>query len=165
MLAGALPAMAMLAAVQTVEAPPEFAVLVVDFRGDAQFAGLPKVCPGSDPADAQEDEVCIAELYDAPVRIVRRIAGTPKVTGRSLRFTAHAIRVSSGSRMLVMAYRWKRDWLFAPWWELPDKRGEVCLEKVSAERLRIEPEWSRWRLRTIVGEGNGIPYPLRCLRL
>ncbi|WP_447725060.1 hypothetical protein [Sphingomonas koreensis] len=164
MLAGALPAAAMLFASPGAEAPPEFAILVVEFRGAAKFAGFPKICPGANPSEASENSVCIAELYDARVRIVRRISGPPKVTGWTLRYTAHVLRVQEGARMLVMAYRWESGRLFAPWWDLPDERDEVCLDARHAEHLRIKAEWSRWRERVITGGGGGT-YPMRCLRL
>lgn len=165
MLAGALPAAAMLLAAPGADPPPEFAVLVVEFRDDSKFGGFPKVCPGGSPGEGNEDSICIAELYDAPVRLLRRISGPSKVTGWRLRFTAHALRVHVGARMLVMAYRWDGDRLFAPWWELPDERGEVCLDVRNAEYLGIKAEWSRWRERVTVGEGDAIPYSSRCLRL
>ena len=164
MLGGALPAAAILLAAQNVGPPPEFAVLVVEFEADAKFAGLPRVCPDADPGEAQEGVVCTAELYDAPVQVARHIAGA-RLTGHSLRFPGHALRVRAGSRMLVSAQRWKSGWLFARWWELPDARGEVCLDAQEAGHLRITATWSRWRSRTVVGEGDGISYPLRCLRL
>ena len=165
MLAGALPEMAMLAAAQSAEPPPEFAVLVVEFRSVAKFAGIPKVCPGADPGKASEDDICIAELYDVPVRTVRRISGPPKVEGRNLRYTAHNLNGPEGRRMLVMAYPWKREWLVAGWWNIPDERGEVCLDVQDAENLRIKAEWLRWREHVLAGEGDGKSHPVRCLRL
>lgn len=166
MLAGALPAVAMLLAGQQVaQPPPEFAVLVVEFGGVAKFAGEPKVCPGADPSEASEDDLCIAEVYDVPVRTVRRISGSPKVAGRALRYTAHNLYGPAGRRLLVKAFPWKRGWLVAGWWRLPNERGEVCLDGQEAEELRITARWSRWREEVIVGKGGGKSYPMRCLRL
>lgn len=164
MPAAALPVVAMLVAVEHAEPPPKVAVLVVEFEAESKFIGLPEVCPGSDPNEARADEVCTAELYDAPVRVVRHIGGA-RLSGHSLRFPGHALRVRQGARMLVLAQPWKSGWLFASWWDRPDARGEVCLDAEQAGHLRITSEWSRWRARTIMGEGDGVSYPMRCLRL
>lgn len=167
MLAGALPAAAMLlAGQQEAEAspPPEFAVLVVEFGGVAKFAGVPKVCPGDDSGEASEDDICVAEVYDVPVRTVRRISGPPKVAGRMLRYTAHNLYGPAGRRLLVKVFPWRPGWLVAGWWDLPDERGEVCLDWQDAEALRITAHWSRWPAR-VTGGGNAISHPVRCLRL
>lgn len=162
---GALPAVAMLFAAPSTEPPPEFAVLVVEFREVAKFAGFPKVCPGTAPDEASEDDLCIAELYDAPIRVVRRISGPPKIVGRKLRYTAHNLYGPPGRRLLAEVWLWKREWLVAAWWDLPDERGEVCLDAQDAESLRIKAQWSRWRERVTDGQGDGKSYPMRCLRL
>lgn len=165
MLAGALPAAAMLLAAPSADPPPEFAVLVIEFREVAKFAGFPKVCPGTAPGQASEDDLCIAELYDVPVRTVRRISGSPKVAGRMLRYTAHNLYAPPGRRLLVQAFPWKRDWLVAGWWEMPDEHGEICLDAQDAENLQIAAEWSWWRERVRVGAGDGKSDSSRCLRL
>jgi hypothetical protein len=165
MWGGALPVAAMLFATPGADPPPEFAVLAIEFREVATFAGFPKVCPGTAPGEASEDDLCIAELYDVPVRMVRRISGPPRVAGRMLRYTAHNLYGPAGRRLLVQAFLWKRDWLFAGWWEMPDERGEVCLDAQDAENLQIKAQWSRWREQAAVEAGDGKSHPIRCLRL
>lgn len=166
MLGGVLPAVAILVAAQEVQAPPEFAVLVVEFRAVAEFAGVPAVCPGSAPNEAvSEEDICVVELYDVSVRTVRRISGPAKVAGRMLRYTAHNLNGPVGRRLLVQAFPWKREWLVAGWWDTPDERGEVCLDAQDAENLQIEAQWSRWREPVIAEHGRVMPYPVRCLRL
>ena len=151
------------------EAPkaPERALLVVEFRAKAKFAGFPARCPDEDPAAEPDPEaICTAGFFEGPVRIVRRLAGPDFVRGARLRYTAHAYPMFRGMRLLVIAYvRPDGGGLFAPWWEWPDERGEVCLEDHEAAFLEITDVWRQWRERVVIGEVDGKRYPMRCLNL
>ncbi|MEZ0243031.1 MAG: hypothetical protein ACAH11_06615 [Sphingomonas sp.] len=146
--------------------PPELAVLLVEFRADAKFIGFPRHCPGATPEeDASPDMICTAALYEGPVHVVRQIGGSRSVYGDRMRYTAHAYSIPAGGRLLVRAYRMPDEpGMFATWWKWPDENGEICIDAAEAKAMEIEARWLKWRARTIIGEGDGKAYPVRCLK-
>lgn len=161
----ALPAL-LAASATAPEAPnaPEPALLVVEFKAKAKFAGYPARCPDQDPAAAPDPEaICTAGLFEGPVRIVRRLAGPDSVRGARLRYPAHAYPMYRGMRLLVLAYVRPGGGLHAPWWKWPNDQGEVCLDDYVAKRLDISEVWRRWPERVIVGEVER--FPVRCVDL
>lgn len=161
-------ALALAAALPSVDAadPPETAVLLVEFQSDARFIGFPQHCPGATAdEDASPEMICTAELWEAPTYVVRQIGGARSVYGDRLRYTAHAFRIPAGVRLLVRAYKMPdAPGMFAFWWRAPDENGEICLDAAEATALDIEARWLKWRARTIIGEGDGKAYPMRCLK-
>jgi hypothetical protein len=145
----------------------ERALLVVEFTARAKFIGFPKHCPGAtEEEEAEGDVLCTAALYEGPVRIVQRLAGSPAVKGKRLRYTAHAYPMVRGMRLLVLAYVMPENGnMFAPYWEWPGEEGDVCLDAKQAAALEVTEAWQHWRERAIIGEGDGKRYPVRCTML
>jgi hypothetical protein len=123
----------MLAAAQgpaeTPPVAPEPSIMVVEFPRGVPMIGFPAHCPGSPPDADPAEEICLAELYQGRIRVVRHISGPRVAMGSRLRLTAHARGWPGGTRMLVATVpfddRGTRG-QFAFFWEMPEENGDYC---------------------------------------
>jgi hypothetical protein len=107
---------------------PEPTLMIVEFPRGTRFIGFPKHCPGSTD-DTEDDEVCLAELYEGPAFVVRHLSGPPVRRGERLRLTAHSRNWPAGTRMLVLTRPFDDQGTtgnFAIWWQLPDEDDNYC---------------------------------------
>ena len=136
----------------------DFAVVLIELTGRSEYKGVPLICPG-DTEPTKPDDICLSAVYDVPIDRVRRIAGPRSIRGRRLRYKIIESGLPEGMTILAAVVRTDdAPGLYAPWWKMPDERGDICLSREDAESLKIVPQWSRWNARVI-----GVHYPVRCL--
>jgi hypothetical protein len=128
---GLVAAAAALASAGAAETPPprEPTVMIVEFPRGAPFLGFPARCPGSPPDADPAEEICLAELYQGRIRVVRHISGPRVAMGTRLRLTAHARNWPHGMRMMVATVPFNDNGTrgqFAFWWETPEENGDYC---------------------------------------
>jgi len=137
--------------------PVDYGVVLIELTGKSEYKGVPLICPG-DSVPKPED-LCMSAVYDVPIDIVRRIAGPPSIRGHKLRYKIIESGFPQGMTILAVVVRTSdAPGLYAPWWKMPDERGDICLSREDADDLKIVPQWSHWRSR-VIGES----YPVRCL--
>ncbi len=142
--------------------PVDFSVVLIELTGKSEYKGVPLICPG-DSEPSKPEDFCMSAVHDAPIEIVRRIAGSPSIRGRKLRYKIIEFGFPQGTTILAAVVRTKdAPGLYAPWWQRPDERGEICLDREAADDLQIVPQWSHWKSRAI-HDGRGGSRPFRCL--
>ena len=106
------------------EPAPEPTLMIVEFTQGAPMIGFPRGC-----GDSDDGSICLAEVYQGPVRVVRHLSG-PRLGRRSLvRLTAHARRWRPGTRMLVATRPFEDQGTtgqFAIWWRSPEADGDFA---------------------------------------
>jgi hypothetical protein len=115
----------------TDNAASEDSTLLVELRDNARMIGLPAVCPGSSPDENQEEIICLAELYEVPVRVLRHIDGAPTPRRLNVRFTAHSFhavwRRNVRFLLIVRPFEDKgRTGHFAWFWDWENDEGRFC---------------------------------------
>jgi hypothetical protein len=108
---------------------PRTTVMVAEFPRGVVVIGSPARCPGAPAEEDAEDSICLAELYEGRVRVVRHISGPRVRMGTRVRMTAHARRWPPGTRMLVATVPFNdrgTTGRFAFWWDMPEERGDFC---------------------------------------
>ena len=115
---------------RTPEPAPEPTLMIVEFTSGAPMIGFPAHCPGAPPDEPASESICLAEVYQGPVRVVRHLSG-PRLGRRSLvRLTAHARRWRAGTRMIVATRPFEDQGTtgqFAVWWQSPEADGDFCM--------------------------------------
>jgi hypothetical protein len=105
-------------------------MMIVEFTRGAPMIGFPRRCPGSTEEVPPEDEICLAELYQGRVRVVRHLSG-PRLGRHGLvRLTAHARHWRPGTRMIVATHPFADQGTtgqFAFWWDLPRDDEDYCV--------------------------------------
>jgi len=120
-------------AVDTDEAAAEeVSYLLVELLGRAKMVGYPAVCPGSSPDDDQSEIVCIAELYEAPARVIDHLGGAKTSRRLNIRFTAHSYNVvwKRNRRFLLSVIPFNdkgREGYFAFNWDWENDKREFCV--------------------------------------
>lgn len=115
---------------QIIEPAPEPTLMIVEFPSGAPVIGLPARCPGAPPDEPANESICLAELYQGPVRVVRHLSGPRLGRGLLVRLTAHARRWRPGTRMIVATRPFEDQGTagqFAIWWLSPEADGDFCL--------------------------------------
>jgi hypothetical protein len=69
---------------------PEPSFVFAQIDQPARMIGYPAVCPGSSPEEDQSEVICLAELYEADVRVLRHLDGPETGDTLRVRFTAHS---------------------------------------------------------------------------
>lgn len=105
--------------------------LLVEVTQPAKMIGYPEVCPGTSPEDDQNDVICLAELYEARVRVLRDFASGRARGNLTVRFTAHSFHAvwRKGVRFIVQLRPFEdkgKKGQFASFWDWEDKRGMFC---------------------------------------
>ena len=123
---------------------PDTSAVLVELLGNAKFVGFPAVCPGTLPEDNQDEVICLAELYEVPVRVIRPLGGVRTAKRLTIRFTAHSFHAvwRKHSRFLldIVPFEDKgRRGHFAWYWDWPDDNGRFCQDSGSVENIRSEP--------------------------
>ncbi|MEP5509683.1 MAG: hypothetical protein ABJP70_09460 [Erythrobacter sp.] len=114
------------------EAAPEQSLLLVELLGPAKMIGFPAVCPGSSPEDDQSDMICLAELYEAPARVIKTLDGVKTKRRLNIRFTAHSAYVvwKKDRRFVLSVVPFEdegRTGHFAWFWDYEEENGEFCV--------------------------------------
>lgn len=115
------------------EAPPPRSYLLVELLGPAKMIGYPAVCPGSSPDEDQSQLICMAELYEAPARVIQHLGGAQTEKRLNIRFTAHSFFAvwQKDVRFLLSVIPFEdkgRTGHFAYSWEWENDRGEFCID-------------------------------------
>jgi hypothetical protein len=112
--------------------PVDYAVVLVELTGRSEYKGVPLICPG-DTEPSRPDDVCISAVYDVPIDIVRRVGGVSSIRGRKLRYKIAESGFPEGITILAAVVRTAdTPGLYAPWWKMPDERGDICLNREDA---------------------------------
>ncbi len=85
-----LPLLAAPAAAQKANEAADRSFVLVRLTSSAEMIGFPAVCPGSSPEEDQSQIICMAELYEADVRVIRHLGGPEVGPTLRVRFTAHS---------------------------------------------------------------------------
>lgn len=135
--------------------PQDPSVLLVEALGPARYGGTPQSCVEPD-ADG-EIPICMMELYEADVRVLRRFDG-PDIGRRAvIRFTTHSFNVvwQRGVRFILNTQPFEdqgRSGHFASYWDWEDAAGQFCESPEALARMNNSPlanVYLRGRLRTI----------------
>lgn len=144
-------------------------VMIVELPRGARYAGLPQRCPGA-PVDADPaEEVCFAELYQGPARMVRHLSGPSVERLATLRLTAHARRWRPGMRLMVATRPFEDGdgrGNFAVWWQLPEANGEFCQSVENLARWQDNPirrQYLSGHLRYFRAQGYLESAEFRCI--
>lgn len=118
----------------------EPSTILVELLGDAKMIGYPAVCPGSSPDESQDDIICMAELYEAPARVLRHIGGDKTPRRLNIRFTAHSFHAVWDKRvrflLVVAPFEDKgRSGHFAHYWDWENEHGLFCQSTDMVERI------------------------------
>lgn len=147
------------------EAPPPPlpppSLLLVEVVRPARYIGTPRIC--EEPDENGEMPICMMELYEADVRVLRRWHG-PDIGQRvTIRFTAHSFRVvwQSGVRFILATRPFEdqgRSGHFANYWDWEDDGGRFCKDADTIARFDHPPlqqVYERGRLRTVPHDTDG----------
>lgn len=129
------------AQVHSAESP---STLLVRVESAAKFIGFPQVCPGSTPDDSEEDAICLAELYEAKVKVLRHVGGTPTQKNLTVRFTAHSYHAvwRREARFLIVVAPFEdkgRHGHFASFWDWENNEGRFCEEQETIAQMGAIP--------------------------
>ena len=105
--------------------------VLVRLSGDAKMIGYPAVCPGTSPQEDQSQILCMAELYEAPVRVIRHLGGPRTDRALTIRFTAHSFyavwRKDVRFLLSVVPFEDKGSTGHFAWqWDWENENGEFC---------------------------------------
>lgn len=122
------------APIQARAVEPERSFLLVEVTSPAKFVGFPAVCPGTSPDENQEEIVCMAELYEARVKVLRHLGGAPTNRRLKIRFTAHSFSAvwQRNVRFLIVAAPFEDKGSagqFALDWDWEDEDGLFCRDE------------------------------------
>ena len=122
------------APVQAQAVEPEPSSLLVEVTSPAKFVGFPAVCPGTSPDENQEEIVCVGELYEARVKVLRHLGGAPTKRRLTIRFTAHSFSAvwQRNVRFLIVAAPFEDNGSaghFALDWDWEDEEGLFCRDE------------------------------------
>lgn len=122
------------ASVQARAVESEPSTLLVEVTSPAKFVGFPAVCPGTSPDENQEEIVCVGELYEARVKVLRHLGGAPTKHRLTIRFTAHSFSAvwQRHVRFLIVAGPFEDNGSaghFALDWDWEDEDGLFCREE------------------------------------
>jgi hypothetical protein len=118
--------------------------LLVRVESAAKFIGFPQACLGS-TADENEDEaVCLAELYEAKVKVLRHLGGGPTPQYLTVRFTAHSYHAvwQRNVRFLIVAAPFEdkgRRGHFASFWDWENEKARFCEEQETIAGWGLTP--------------------------
>jgi hypothetical protein len=110
---------------------PEPSSLLVKISNPAKMIGYPAVCPGSTPEENQEEILCMAELYEAKVRVLRHLGGPKTDHYLTIRFTAHSFHAvwRKNVRFLLMVTPFEDKGSrghFAFYWDWENGQRKFC---------------------------------------
>jgi hypothetical protein len=128
---------------ETIEKPGP-STLIVRLTSSAKMIGFPAVCPGTTPEEMNPDDICMAELYEARVRVLRNLGGTQTPRDLTIRFTAHSFHIvwQKGVRFLLVVSPFEDKGAkghFAQYWDWEDENGQFCKDLSSHEKGDWEP--------------------------
>ena len=111
--------------------PAEPSTLLVQLTGKAKMIGYPAVCPGSSADDNQSEIICMAELYEAPARVIQHLDGARTERRLTIRFTAHSFHAvwQKDVRFLLGVVPFEDKGAtghFAYFWDCEGDTGEFC---------------------------------------
>lgn len=110
---------------------PDASSLLVQITKPAKMIGYPAVCPGSSPEENQDEILCLAELYEAKVRVLRHLGGPKTVRHLTIRFTAHSFhavwRKNVRFLLIVKPFEDKGNpGHFAHYWDWENEQRKFC---------------------------------------
>ena len=137
------------------EAPPPPSLLLVEVVRPARMIGTPRIC--EEPDENGEMPVCLMELYEADVRVLRRWDGPDIGRRATIRFTAHSFYAvwRRGVRLILATRPFEdqgREGNFANYWDWENGEGRFCESVDTIARFDHTPLrqiYERGRLRTI----------------
>ncbi len=111
--------------------PADASYLLVQLTGKVKWIGYPAVCPGSSPDEDQSGSICVAELFEAPARVIQHLGGAQTERRLTIRFTAHSFRRvwDKNVRFLLGVVPFDDKGAtghFAYFWHWEDGEGEFC---------------------------------------
>jgi hypothetical protein len=123
---------------------PDPSSLLVKISKPAKMIGYPAVCPGSSPEENQEEILCMAELYEAKVRVLRHLGGTVTERYLTIRFTAHSFHAvwRKNVRFLLMVTPFEdkgNRGHFAYYWDWENEEREFCIGADEIDALDPSP--------------------------
>lgn len=134
--------------------------ILVEIQHPAKMIGFPAVCPGTSAEDDQSEIVCMAELYEAPVRVLDHLGGKRTKKWLNIRFTAHSFSAvwKKDRRFLLSVVPFEdngQKGYFAYSWEWENDDGEFCIQEDSIGDT-IEPyqKFYEGGRTMITGENN-----------
>lgn len=154
---------------QTGQPVPEPTVMIVEFPEGAPMIGFPRRCPGA-PADEDDSEwICLAELYQGRIEIIRHLSGPRARRGEFVRLTAHARNWYPGLQMIVATVPFRDGGItgrFAWWWHLPEANDDFCLptEELPGSEEHIRRAFESGYLRRFKPFGYIERVEARCIR-
>ena len=135
--------------------PPPPALLLVEVVRPARYIGTPRIC--EEPDDNGDIPICLMELYEADVRVLRHYDG-PYIDRRvTVRFTAHSFHAvwQRGVRFILAIRPFEdqgRNGHFANYWDWENEDGRFCKDVDTISRFgypQLQHLYKRGRLRTI----------------
>lgn len=140
---------------------PEPSFILIRVDGDPEFVGVPKSCESDETGS---DVICLAELQDARVVVIRHLGGPPVSASTLIRSLGHHQYVDwkRGARLLVRTVPFSDNGVFgqfATYWEA-ERAGKFCVDvndvaefsnnpfgrlyaKGVRSRVRTEDRWSK----------------------
>lgn len=124
--------------------PVEPSTLLVRIVKPAKYIGEPAVCPGTSPEEDQTGSLCMAELYEAQARVLRRLGGADTPSRLTIRFTAHSFHAvwRKDVRFIVVVTPFEdkgSSGHFAQRWEWENAAGMFCADRESLARETWKP--------------------------
>jgi hypothetical protein len=108
-------------------------VMIVEF--EPKYVGMPVSC--GDPDEEGNPTICLAELYEGPVRVLRHLSGPAIPSGQILRYSHHGQFINPRIRLIVAARPFEdkgTKGYFAFWWDRPTEPGSYCVTDEELER-------------------------------
>ena len=98
-------------------------VMIVEF--EPAYVGIPAGCE-------VPETICLAELYEGPVKVLRHLSGPPIRSGEIVRYQRHGQLIHPRIRVIVSARPFEDKGTgtrgyFAFWWDRPVEPGKYCL--------------------------------------
>ena len=126
------------------ESATEPSTLLVQIVSPAKSIGFPAVCPGTSAEENQQDILCMAELYEARVKVLRHLGGAPTERILTMRFTAHSFHAAwkRSVRFILVASPFDDKGArghFASYWDWEDDMGQFCIDQNAAAKQDWEP--------------------------
>jgi hypothetical protein len=142
------------------EPTPEPTLVLAQVVNPARMIGTPRVC--SEPDENGEIPICLMELYEADMLILRHWNGPVIPRRLRVRFTAHSMYVfwRRNVRFILRVQPFVdqgRSGHFAFFWDWEDERGRFCEGTEELQRPEYEPLraiYARGRQITIAHDNN-----------
>ena len=99
----------------------EPSVLIVEF--EPSYVGIPVGCENP-------ETICLAELYEGPMRVLQHLSGPSIQSGQILRYSRHGQYIKPRVRLVVAVRPFEDNGTkgyFAFWWERPVEPGKYCV--------------------------------------